>query len=109
MVDNTGRACGIISKEIWEIVEMHKEEIEAAIDYKRDYSFDFFGFKILEKSYLLKNARSGLPMERPQDLFMRVALGFHKRDIKSAIKTYNLMSEKLFTHATPTLFYSGTV
>ena len=82
--------------------------MEAAIDYTRDFSFDFFGFKTLEKSYLLKDAH-GRPLERPQDLFMRVALGFHKWDVDAAIETYELMSAKLFTHATPTLFYSGTV
>ena len=74
--------------------------------YERDYHFDFFGFKTLEKSYLLKV--NGVITERPQHLFMRVALGIHKTDVGAAIETYNLMSEKWFIHATPTLFNSGT-
>ena len=84
LVDKTGRPCGIISKEVWDIVKNNKEKIEGAIDYSRDFTFDFFGFKTLEKSYLLKNAH-GKPLERPQDLFMRVAIGFHKEDIGAAI------------------------
>jgi ribonucleotide reductase alpha subunit len=82
------------------------EEIEKIIDYKRDYTYDFFGFKTLEKSYLLKV--NGRPVERPQQLLMRVSIGIHKADIKSAFQTYELMSNKWFTHATPTLFNSGT-
>src|SRR5438128_1705431 len=74
--------------------------------YDRDYGFDFFGFKTLEKSYLLKiNNRI---VERPQHMYMRVAIGIHKDDIESAIRTYHLMSERWFTHATPTLFNAGT-
>jgi ribonucleoside-diphosphate reductase alpha chain len=80
--------------------------LDAAIIYERDYHFDFFGFKTLEKSYLLKV--NGKIVERPQHMFMRVALGIHKADVEAAIETYNLMSEKWFIHATPTLFNSGT-
>src|SRR6202012_5224701 len=74
--------------------------------YDRDFGFDYFGFKTLEKSYLLKI--DGNIAERPQHLFMRVSVGIHKEDVESAIKTYNLMSERWFTHATPTLFNAGT-
>ena len=76
------------------------------MNYKRDWDYDFFGYKTLEKSYLLKV--HGKIVERPQHMIMRVALGIHKTDIESAIDTYNMISEKWFTHATPTLFNAGT-
>ncbi|MGZ3874515.1 MAG: ribonucleoside-diphosphate reductase subunit alpha, partial [Mucilaginibacter sp.] len=79
---------------------------DSTIIYDRDFGFDYFGFKTLEKSYLLKV--EGKIVERPQHLFMRVAIGIHKEDVESAIKTYHLMSERWFTHATPTLFNAGT-
>jgi len=82
------------------------ERVDAAIDYQRDYLFDYFGFKTLEKSYLLKV--KGLIVERPQHMIMRVSVGIHKSDIDSVIETYNLMSDRWFTHATPTLFNAGT-
>jgi len=76
------------------------------LDYKRDYGYDYFGFKTLEKSYLLKVDNK--IVERPQHMIMRVSVGIHKQDIDAAIETYNLMSDKWFTHATPTLFNAGT-
>jgi ribonucleoside-diphosphate reductase alpha chain len=84
----------------------NKDRINDAIDYTRDMDYDFFGFKTLEKSYLLKV--HGKIVERPQHMIMRVAFGIHKGDIDSALNTYNLISQKWFTHATPTLFNAGT-
>uniref|UniRef100_A0A183E944 Ribonucleoside-diphosphate reductase n=1 Tax=Gongylonema pulchrum TaxID=637853 RepID=A0A183E944_9BILA len=80
--------------------------LDSAILHERDYSFTYFGFKTLERSYLLRI--NGEVSERPQHMLMRVALGIHKKDVYAAIETYNLMSERWFTHATPTLFNSGT-
>jgi len=96
----------LVAKEIYDIVQQHKEKLNSYIDYSRDYYFDYFGFKTLERSYLLKSG--GKIVERPQQMWMRVALGIHKNDIKDALQTYDLMSQKYFTHATPTLFNSGT-
>lgn len=104
--DTVGRPAPLISEEVYEIVKENKEEIEQAIDWKRDLNYDFFGYKTLERSYLLRI--DGKIAERPQTMIMRVSIGIHQNDIKSAIQTYNLMSEKFFTHATPTLFNSGT-
>ena len=105
-VDNTGKEAPLLSEEVFEAIEENKEKIEAAIDFQRDFTYDFFGFKTLEKSYLLKVG--GKIIERPQTMLMRVSIGIHKKDIDSAIETYDLMSQKWFTHATPTLFNSGT-
>jgi len=80
--------------------------LQAAINYKRDLEFDYFGFKTLERAYLLKV--HGKIVERPQHMLMRVSVGIHKNDIDAAIENYNLMSDKWFTHATPTLFNAGT-
>jgi ribonucleoside-diphosphate reductase alpha chain len=102
----TGKDASMIADDVWEIIEKHAEELDSSIIYDRDFGFDYFGFKTLEKSYLLKV--NGKIAERPQHLFMRVAVGIHKEDIESAIKTYNLMSERWFTHGTPTLFNAGT-
>src|SRR5690606_33360777 len=96
----------LISDEVAAIIAQHADEIDSAIIYERDYQFDYFGFKTLERSYLLR--LDDQVAERPQHLFMRVALGIHKSDIPAAIETYNLMSEKWFIHATPTLFNAGT-
>jgi ribonucleoside-diphosphate reductase alpha chain len=82
------------------------EKFQAAINYKRDWEYDFFGFKTLERSYLLKVHNK--VVERPQHMIMRVAIGIHMEDVDGAIETYNLMSDKWFTHATPTLFNAGT-
>ena len=106
-VDNkTGDKAPLLADDVYEIIVENADILDAAIIYERDYHFDFFGFKTLEKSYLLKV--NGKIVERPQHLFMRVALGIHKTDINAAIETYNLMSEKWFVHATPTLFNAGT-
>ena len=102
----TGKDASMIADDVWAIIEKHAEELDSSIIYDRDFGFDYFGFKTLEKSYLLKV--NGKIAERPQHLFMRVAVGIHKEDIESAIKTYNLMSERWFTHGTPTLFNAGT-
>ncbi|MGI9527349.1 MAG: ribonucleoside-diphosphate reductase subunit alpha [Weeksellaceae bacterium] len=96
----------LISQEVYQITVDNAAEIDKHVIDKRDYDFDFFGFKTLERSYLIRT--NGKVAERPQHLFMRVALGIHKTDIPAAIETYNLMSEKWFTHATPTLFNAGT-
>ncbi len=96
----------LIADDIMQIIEANADLIDSTILYDRDYSFDYFGFKTLEKSYLLK--LNGKIAERPQHMYMRVAIGIHKEDIESAIQTYHLMSEKWMTHATPTLFNAGT-
>jgi ribonucleoside-diphosphate reductase alpha subunit len=102
----TNSPAPLLADDIYDIIKENADILDAAIIYERDYHFDFFGFKTLEKSYLLKV--NGKIVERPQHMFMRVALGIHKTDIDAAIETYNLMSEKWFIHATPTLFNSGT-
>jgi ribonucleoside-diphosphate reductase alpha chain len=104
--DIQGNDNPLISKELWEIVQNHKEKLNTVIDYSRDFLFDYFGFKTLERSYLSRV--NGRIIERPQHMWMRVALGIHGNDIKEAIETYDHMSKKLFTHATPTLFNAGT-
>lgn len=95
-----------ISEELWNIVQANKEKLNSVIDYERDFNFDYFGFKTLERSYLVRV--DGKVVERPQHMWMRVALGIHGADIKDAIETYQLMSSRYFTHATPTLFNAGT-
>jgi ribonucleoside-diphosphate reductase alpha subunit len=96
----------LIADDVYEIIKKNAEILDSSIIYDRDFRFDYFGFKTLERSYLLKI--NGETAERPQQMFMRVAIGIHKEDITSAIETYNLMSEGWFTHATPTLFNAGT-
>ena len=102
----SGKKSPLIADDVWAIIEANAEILDSSIIYDRDFGFDYFGFKTLEKSYLLKI--EGKIVERPQHMYMRVAIGIHKHDIESAIKTYNLMSERWFTHATPTLFNAGT-
>ena len=102
----TGKLVPLLSDDVWQIVSDNAELLDSTIIYDRDYGFDYFGFKTLEKSYLLKV--DGKVVERPQHMYMRVAIGIHHDDIDSAIKTYHLMSERWFTHATPTLFNAGT-
>lgn len=97
----------LIAEDIYEIVMKNKEILDKAIDYTKDLTYDYFGFKTLEKSYLLK--MDGQTIERPQHMIMRVALGIHKADMENVLKTYQMMSEGLFTHASPTLFNAGTV
>jgi len=102
----TGDKAGLIGESTINVIRKNAKELDSAIIYDRDYSFDFFGFKTLERSYLLR--MDGKVVERPQHLLMRAAIGIHGEDIAAAIKTYNLMSEKYFIHATPTLFNAGT-
>ena len=102
----TGQNAPMISKETWRVVKNHAAELDEAVYYDRDFSYDYFGFKTLERSYLMKI--EGRVVERPQHMLMRVAVGIHGEDIPAAIETYNLLSEKWFTHATPTLFNAGT-
>ena len=102
----TGEMAGLISDETIEVVRANADKLDSAIIFDRDYEYDYFGFKTLERSYLLR--MNGQIVERPQHMIMRAAVGIHGEDIESAILTYNLMSEKWFTHATPTLFNAGT-
>ncbi|HKL02978.1 MAG TPA: ribonucleoside-diphosphate reductase subunit alpha, partial [Cryomorphaceae bacterium] len=102
----TGEPASLIAEDVYEVVKKNAEVLDSNIIYDRDFSYDFFGFKTLERSYLLRT--EGEVAERPQHMIMRVAIGIHKEDIDSAIETYNKMSEGWFTHATPTLFNSGT-
>merc|ERR1719231_324885 len=88
------------------VVDANAAVLDDAIDYTRDYDYDYFGFKTLEKSYLLR--LKGKVAERPQHMLMRVACGIHSGDLALAVETYNLMSQRFFTHATPTLFNAGT-
>ncbi|RYP05614.1 hypothetical protein DL764_003675 [Monosporascus ibericus] len=101
-----GKASPMISQETYECVMRHKEELDSAIVYDRDFNYQYFGFKTLERSYLLK--LDGKIVERPQHMIMRVAVGIWGDDVEKVIETYNLMSMKYFTHASPTLFNAGT-
>jgi ribonucleoside-diphosphate reductase alpha subunit len=105
-IDINGVKNPLVSEELMNVVNEHKEKLNDVIDYEKDYNIDFFGFKTLERSYLLKI--DGKIIERPQHLFMRVAIGIHGNDIKEVIETYEHMSNKMFIHATPTLFNAGT-
>jgi ribonucleoside-diphosphate reductase alpha chain len=96
----------LIDTEVYGIIKKNAAKLDGAIDYSRDFGYDYFGFKTLERSYLIK--LNGKVVERPQHMLMRVAVGIHKEDMDSVIQTYNLLSEKWFTHATPTLFNAGT-
>ena len=102
----TNEKAPLISDEVYKIVKKNADVLDSTIIYDRDFRYDFFGFKTLERSYLLK--LKGQVAERPQQMIMRVAVGIHKEDLDAAIETYNYMSEGWFTHATPTLFNSGT-
>ena len=103
---HTGENAPLVSKEVYAIVKKNAALLDSTIIYSRDYTYDYFGFKTLERSYLMK--LDGKIVERPQHMLMRVAVGIHQEDIEAAIQTYNLLSEKWFTHATPTLFNAGT-
>ncbi|MDG1381766.1 MAG: ribonucleoside-diphosphate reductase subunit alpha, partial [Flavobacteriales bacterium] len=102
----TDEPASLVADDVMEIIDANAEALDSAIIYDRDFSYDYFGFKTLERSYLLKV--DGKVAERPQQMLMRVSVGIHKDDVDSAIKTYNMMSEGWFTHATPTLFNAGT-
>jgi ribonucleoside-diphosphate reductase alpha chain len=102
----TGKKAPLLSDQAYKVIMDHAEKIDSTIIYNRDFGYDYFGFKTLERSYLLKI--NGEIAERPQHMLMRVAIGIHMEDIDEAIETYELMSKKFFTHATPTLFNAGT-
>jgi ribonucleoside-diphosphate reductase subunit M1 len=105
--DSNNEPAPLLSKHIFKIIEDNHELINSKIDHERDYLVDFFGFKTLEKSYLMKS--DGNIVERPQYMWMRVSIGIHENNLESAFETYDLMSQKYFTHASPTLFNSGTI
>ena len=102
----TGKKAPMISDEVYQVIMENADTLNSAIIYNRDFNYDYFGFKTLERSYLLKV--NGSVAERPQHMLMRVSVGIHLNDLDAAIETYELMSKKFFTHATPTLFNSGT-
>ncbi len=102
----TGKSAALIADDVYKIIQDNQDKLDSTIIYNRDFSYDYFGFKTLERSYLLKI--NGEIAERPQHMLMRVSIGIHLDDIDAAIETYELMSKKYFTHATPTLFNSGT-
>ncbi|WP_420401614.1 ribonucleoside-diphosphate reductase subunit alpha [Flagellimonas sp.] len=102
----TGKKAPLLSDEVFKVISENAEKLDSTIIYNRDFGYDYFGFKTLERSYLLK--LNGKIAERPQHMLMRVAVGIHLDDLDAAIETYELMSKKYFTHATPTLFNSGT-
>ena len=102
----TGKDAPLLSDEVYNVIMENKDRLDSTIIYNRDFGYDYFGFKTLERSYLLK--LNGQIAERPQHMLMRVSIGIHLNDLDSAIETYELMSKKYFTHATPTLFNSGT-
>ncbi|SEJ14513.1 ribonucleoside-diphosphate reductase alpha chain [Cyclobacterium xiamenense] len=102
----TDENAALIAPDVYGIVKKHAAKLDEVIDYSRDFDYDFFGFKTLERSYLIK--LDGKVVERPQHMLMRVSIGIHKEDIDAAIETYHLLSQKWFTHATPTLFNAGT-
>jgi ribonucleoside-diphosphate reductase alpha subunit len=104
--DTQDRPARLIADNVWTFISKHAAELDAAMDYNRDFDYDYFGFKTLEKSYLLRV--HGRIVERPQHMLMRVSCGIHVGDAALAIETYDLMSRRLFTHATPTLFNAGT-
>ena len=102
----TGKKAPLLSEEVYNIIKKNADKLDSSIIYNRDFGYDFFGFKTLERSYLLK--LNGQIVERPQHMLMRVSIGIHLNDIESALETYELMSKRYFTHATPTLLNSGT-
>jgi len=102
----TGQNASLVADDVYAVIKANSDVLDSTIIYDRDFRYDYFGFKTLTRSYLMK--LNGQIVERPQQMLMRVAVGIHKNNIQEAIKTYNLMSEGWFTHATPTLFNSGT-
>ena len=102
----TGKKAPLLSDEVYKIIQENSDYLDSSIIYNRDFGYDFFGFKTLERSYLLK--LNGQIVERPQHMLMRVSIGIHLNDLEAAVETYELMSKRYFTHATPTLFNSGT-
>ena len=104
--DKTGENAPLLSSETYGIIKRNAKKLDETIDYDRDFNYDFFGYKTLERAYLMR--LNGKIVERPQHMLMRVSIGIHGEDIEAATETYDLMSEKWFTHATPTLFNAGT-
>lgn len=104
--DKVGRPAPMLADDVYDVIEKNIDKIQARLVYERDYNYDYFGLRTLERAYLLKDGKKII--ERPQHMLMRVSLGIHKSDLDSAFETYDLMSELWFTHATPTLFNSGT-
>ncbi|HLA56728.1 MAG TPA: ribonucleoside-diphosphate reductase subunit alpha, partial [Flavobacterium sp.] len=102
----TNQESPLLSEEVHEVIQANAAFLDSHIIYNRDFNYDYFGFKTLERSYLLKI--NGKIVERPQHMLMRVSVGIHLNDLDSVIETYDLMSKKFFTHATPTLFNAGT-
>lgn len=102
----TNEFAPLLSEECYNIIKENIETLQSALDFERDYGYDFFGFKTLERSYLVKV--DGVIVERPQHMLMRVAVGIYKSNIKKVLKTYDLMSRRYYTHATPTLFNAAT-
>ena len=102
----TNQEAPLLSEEVYNVIQENAEFLNSHIIYNRDFNYDYFGFKTLERSYLLKI--NGKIVERPQHMLMRVSVGIHLNDLESVIETYDLMSKKFFTHATPTLFNAGT-
>ena len=102
----TGKKAPLIADDVYEIIQANAEYLDSQLIYDRDFSYDYFGFKTLERSYLLR--MHGKIVERPQHMLMRVSIGIHKEDLEGALETYELMSKKYMTHATPTLFNAGT-
>jgi ribonucleoside-diphosphate reductase alpha chain len=105
--DRNNNKCPLIADDVYQIIMKHKDKLNASINYEKDYLFDYFGFKTLEKAYLMRV--NNKIIERVQHLFMRVSIGIHKEDLKSVIESYELMSSKYFTHATPSLYNAGTI
>lgn len=105
--EHTKEAMPMINKECYDIIQKHADRLNSAIIYDRDFSYNYFGFKTLERSYLLK--LNGKVAERPQHMLMRVAVAVHREDIDKVIETYNYLSERYFTHASPTLFSACTL
>jgi len=105
-VDKQGRCASLLSEDVWSFIKENSEQLDAALDFDRDFGYDYFGYKTLEKSYLLRV--HGKIVERPQHMIMRAACGIHAGNLQAALETYDLMSRRFFTHATPTLFNAGT-
>jgi len=106
-VDVRGQPSPLINDELWAVVCNNRDELEAMIDMSRDFLIDYFGFKTLERSYLMRT--NGATVERPQYMWLRVSVGIHGANMDKVRTTYDLMSQKYFTHATPTLFNAGTI
>ncbi|CAN6279683.1 unnamed protein product [Urochloa humidicola] len=104
--ERSGLMAPMIADDVYEIVMKNAARLDSEINYDRDFDYDYFGFKTLERSYLLKVG--GKVVERPQHMLMRVSIGIHKDDTESTVRTYHMMSQRWFTHASPTLFNAGT-